>query len=229
MNFFIMSFLLTLFLQNTYADALPFVTQSDDEQVCQNIASDEIENYERLVERFGGKKASIDQLERNESGLQKYLKGTGVRFFSAKEIMTPNSQIEALKCGLDNLIPPQCIWANAGALLSLFDRIREKISGPIFFRNWWRPTCYNSLVDGAKASDHLLAKSFDIDFVKPQDRAIAQKFLCTELWKKKENIQVGMGCTSLHVGLASPRGKRFWFYSSMKDCPVKSLDNCWEP
>ncbi len=220
-------FVSLLFSFKTFSADVVKVSQNDSQIVCDSIAKGEIATYERLMKRFGGHQAVGTDYKRNEQGLQDYLDKVGIRYFSSAEISTPNHEGEAIKCGLENLIPPQCIWSNGGALLSIFERIRELIAGPIMFRNWWRPSCYNSLVDGAKASDHLLAKSFDIDFRKPHDRAVAQKFLCDELWKKGENVQVGIGCQSLHVGLASPKGKRFWIYPTMKDCPVKMIDSCW--
>jgi hypothetical protein len=200
---------------------------SDDTLVCQKIITGEQAVYERLITKFGGKKVASSQFTRDEQGLQNYIDKSGIRYFSATEIMTPHNEKGAIKCGVENLIPPQCIWSNGIALMSIFERIREIISGPIMFRNWWRPNCYNTLVDGAKASDHLLAKSIDIDFRNPQDRAVAQNYICNELWKKGENIQVGIGCNSLHIGLASPKGKRFWIYPSMTNCPVKMIDKCW--
>lgn len=221
-------FLLALLILSLKTQAQDLVTKADDSQVCQSITAGELESYDRLIQRFEKTKVASTGLERKEEGLQTYLDGVGIRYFSAAEIITPNNEAEAIKCGLENLIPPKCIWSNGAALLSVFERIRELIAGPIMVRNWWRPACYNSLVEGAKSSDHLLAKSFDIDFRKPHDRAVAQKFLCEQLWKKGENVQVGIGCNSLHVGLASPKGKRFWVYSSMANCPVKSIDKCWD-
>lgn len=220
--------LLAVLVISLNTEAQDLVTKGDDKLVCQSIIPGELEAYDRLITRFGKAKVASSSFQRNEDGLQSYLDEVGIRYFSAAEITTPNHESEAIKCGLDNLMPPKCIWSNGAALMSIFERIRERLSGPIMIRNWWRPSCYNSLVEGAKASDHLLAKSFDIDFRKPHDRAVAQKFLCEELWKKGENIQVGIGCNSLHVGLASPKGKRFWVYSSMENCPVKSIDKCWD-
>ncbi|MGZ3790496.1 MAG: D-Ala-D-Ala carboxypeptidase family metallohydrolase [Bacteriovorax sp.] len=220
-------FILSL-LFSMQAKSQVLATKSDDDLVCQSITPGELETYSRLIKRFGSNQVAETTFERNENGLQSYIDKLGIRYFSATEIMTPNNEASAIQCGLTNLIPPQCIWSNGAALLSVFERIREEIAGPIMVRNWWRPSCYNSLVDGAKASDHILAKSFDIDFRNPHDRAVAQKFLCENLWKKGENVQVGIGCNSLHVGLASPRGKRFWVYPSINDCPVKSIDSCWD-
>lgn len=207
------------------APTAPVIT--DDQLVCQNISSSELAYYDKLITKFGGKKTSSSHSTRDEQGLQTYIEKSGIRYFSAAEIMTPHNEKAATKCSVENLIPPQCIWANGIALMSIFERIRDLISGPIIFRNWWRPSCYNVVAEGAKASDHLLAKSMDIDFRTPNDRATALNFICEELWKKGENIQVGIGCNSLHIGLASPKGKRFWVYPSITNCPVKMIDKCW--
>ena len=208
---------------------------NDASLVCKSVTPTENGAYLKLIAKYGKKSlvsesltSLLDTLPRSEQGFQDLLDSRGIRYFQANEIATPNHPEVAIKCGLENLLPPKCIWNNGVALLSIFEKIRELISGPILFRNWWRPSCYNENVDGAKASDHLLAKSFDIDFQNPHDRAVAQKFLCEELWKKGENIQVGIGCNSLHVGLQSPKGKRFWVYGSMNGCKVKSIDNCWD-
>jgi hypothetical protein len=208
-------------------EIIPFKS-ADDKLVCQSIAPGELESYAFIIKRFNKNIIPSREKKRSEAGLQTYLDNSGIKYFSAKELMTPHEESDALKCGLENLLPHQCIWPAGVAMLSIFDKIRELIGGPILFRNWWRPTCYNELVAGAKSSDHLLAKSMDLDFKSPHDRAVAQKFVCEELWKKGVNVQVGIGCTSLHIGLGSPRGKRFWPYESVKSCPVKSLDKCWE-
>lgn len=224
-NFFILTIL--ILSSNIFAEEVPFVN-TDDKSVCQAIAPGELEAYAKIIKRFDRTVTPSKNLKRDKSGLQTYLNQTGIRYFSASEIMTPHSETDALKCGLENLIPHQCIWPAGAAMLSIFDKIRDLIGGPITFRNWWRPSCYNELVAGAKASDHLLAKSMDIDFKSAHDRAVAQKFICEELWKKGENVQVGIGCNSLHIGLGSPKGKRYWLYDSIYDCPVKTLDHCWD-
>lgn len=226
MKSLILSTSLTLHAEEVVKPTPPAKT-NDDLQVCKSVIPGEIASYEKIIERFGKTNVDAKTFARSEEGLQDYIDQSGIRYFSAHEISRPNNEKSAVTCGLQGLIPPQCIWANGMALMTISEKIRELIAGPIIFRNWYRPTCYNSLVDGAKGSDHLLAKSFDIDFRKPQDRAVAQKFLCDELWKKGENIQVGIGCSSLHIGLGSPRGKRFWLYGTMENCPVKMLDNCW--
>lgn len=228
MKRFILSLSLVLSLPLCAQDEAVSFKNPDDQKVCDAIRPGELESYAKIIKRFDNTVSLARDKGRSEKGLEAYLKSTGINYFSAREIMTPNNESDALKCGLDNLIPHQCIWPAGAAMLSIFDKIREQIGGPILFRNWWRPTCYNDLVAGAKASDHLLAKSMDIDFRSARDRAVAQKFVCEELWKKGENIQVGIGCNTLHIGLGSPRGKRFWVYGSIHDCPVKTLDNCWD-
>jgi len=222
-------FLLLMVLSfTTLAQDESLVLNEDDQKVCESTIPGEMEAYSKIIRQFQKNEIEAKNFKRTETGFQNYLNQMGIKYFSSKEIATPHSENDAEKCGIENLLPPQCAWKNGGALLSIFEKLRETVKAPIIFRNWWRPTCYNSLVEGAKASDHLLAKSMDIDFKSPKDRAIAQKLICNELWKKGENIQVGIGCNSLHVGLQSPRGKRFWVYGSMQGCPVKSLDKCWD-
>ena len=116
-------------------------------------------------------------------------------------------------------------------------KMRDIIDDSIAIRNWWRPECYNKAVGGAKRSDHLKARGFDLDFRTAKQRARAQLFLC-QLYKKKPfNLQVGIGCKTLHIGVGSPKrfpqfpsdGSRYWTYGSLGRCSLKRLpeDKCW--
>lgn len=205
------------------------IEKKDLDQVCNETSKSELDTYDKIIKKFNKNSVTPLDFQPSEDGLQRFLDEVGIKHFSAKEMTTPNSEEGAQNCGVNELLPPQCAWKNGAAILSILDKIREEIKGPIALRNWWRPSCYNALVGGAKESDHLLSKAFDFDFQSSKERAIAQKIICEELWKKNENIQIGIGCTSLHIGLGSPKGKRFWTYPGLYDgCKVKSIDSCWD-
>jgi len=223
------AFLVTLFLLSS-TQILAGIQKSETDKVCASISANELKSYESIIKKMNKTVVDPSEFQSDEDGLQRYLDEVGIKFFSAKEISTPHSDEGAANCGVSELIPPTCSWKNSAAILSVLDKIRAEIKSPITFRNWWRPGCYNGVVGGAKESDHLLSKAFDFDFQSSKDRAIAQKIICEELWKKNENIQIGIGCNTLHVGLGSPKGKRYWTYSSLNEesCKVKTLDNCWD-
>jgi hypothetical protein len=223
--------LLVLFMSSLFltVNAHASIDEKELGIVCAGVTKSEVENYNRLISNFKNNSLSPNEFDHSEDGLQRFLDQTGIKHFSAKEITLPHSDEGAANCGVTELVPPQCIWKNAAAVLTVMDQAREEIQAPITFRNWWRPACYNSLVGGAKESDHLLSKAFDFDFNNSKERAIAQKIICEKLWKKNENIQIGIGCTSLHVGLGSPKGKRYWTYPGLyENCKVKTLDDCWD-
>jgi len=115
----------------------------------------------------------------------------------------------------------------------------KSTSSGIRVRNWWRPTCYNANVGGAKSSDHIQARGFDLDFKTPKERAVAQAYLCKMYREGKPlSLQVGIGCQTLHVGIGSPKrlsrypsdGSRFWKYGSLNNCSIKRIkaDDCWK-
>lgn len=211
---------------NSFAE----IQKSETDKVCASVTASELKSYESIIKKMNKNVVDPSEYQSDEDGLQRYLDEVGIKYFSAREISTPHSDEGAANCGVSELVPPTCSWKNSAAILSVLDKIRAEIKAPITFRNWWRPGCYNSMVGGAKESDHLLSKAFDFDFQSSKDRAIAQKIICEELWKKNENIQIGIGCQSLHIGLGSPKGKRYWTYPGLYDesCKVKTLDNCWD-
>lgn len=220
--------------------------QDIEEDNCLDQTDDEIQNLDEMILKFDGKLNSPLDYEHTLAGLQRFIEDSGLtKYFSAKEMVTANNQSVAKGCGFDKLIPSRCRWKSAVAqgllAVELRNEINKGTSGTngIRIRNWWRPNCYNSKVGGAKSSDHIQARGFDLDFNTPKQRAVAQAYLCKMYREGKPlNLQVGIGCQTLHVGVGSPKrlsnypadGSRFWKYGSLSRCSIKRIkgDDCWK-
>ncbi len=213
---------------------------------CPDLTSGEIEDLVKISEHFDGHVPHPKNFEFSAAGLQDYLNEAGINSnFTAKEMVTPNNSSAAQACGHRILLPPQCRWPSGAVQAELATQLRAVINdgdpngkNGITIRNWYRPRCYNEKVGGAGQSDHIQARGFDLDFKNPEQRAKAQKYLC-ELYKEQHlNLQVGIGCQTLHVGMGSPKrldnypedGPRYWTYASLQSCDLKRVsgDDCWQ-
>ncbi len=213
---------------------------------CSDQTQEELDNLDEMILKFDGKIHSPSDYDHTVAGLQRFIEDSGLtKYFSAREMISANNKSVARKCGYENLLPSRCRWKSAVAQGLLAVELRNEINkgsksaSGIRLRNWWRPTCYNSSVGGAKSSDHVQARGFDLDFNTPKERAIAQAYLC-KMYKdgKPLSLQVGIGCQTLHVGIGSPKrlsnypkdGSRFWKYGSLNNCSIKRIkeDDCWK-
>lgn len=212
---------------------------------CADITPQEMDEVEEIIAWLGGDVRDPKDYEFSTQGLQQFMDDSGViSRFSATEMVRPNNVLAAKRCGHEVLLPSQCRWKSGAAQALLAGKLRGVINdgqkhGPrgISLRNWWRPACYNKAVGGAGASDHIQARGFDLDFATPQERAQAQAWLCQAYKDRPFNLQVGIGCQTLHIGMGSPKrlsqypqdGSRFWTYGSLQNCPIKRLpeDDCW--
>lgn len=217
-----------------------------DDGACSDMTASEIRDIGEMIERLGGSLVDPYDFPESVSGLQDYLDQSGViSRFSAEEMVRPNNPAAARSCGEGSeLMPPRCRWLSGAVQGLIASELRAVINDgdahgarPIALRNWWRPSCYNRAVGGAGASDHIQARGFDLDFSTPQERARAQDLLCQMYKENPFNLQVGIGCQTLHIGVGSPKrlsqypsdGSRFWTYSSINSCALKRLstDDCW--
>lgn len=194
-----------------------------------------------LIDHLGGEAVDPFDFGPDLDSFQMYLDAVGVQHTSATEIASPFNPGAAAGCGLDILLPGRELWPNIGALALLTDELRELVGEPIFMRNWWRPPCYNSAVGGAATGDHPDADAVDLDFMSNDSRAMAQKFLCETYWSEdiltpeqiapgsgvdpRLNMSVGLGGVSIHLGLLSNNGRRFWKYGSYTNEP--NSGSCW--
>lgn len=213
---------------------------------CEDQTEEELSNLDSMILKFDGKIINAEDYEHSISGLQRFIEDSGlIKYFSAREMVRANSQSIAKSCHYISLLPSRCRWKSAVAQGLLAVELRKEINknsdanSGISLRNWWRPACYNSKVGGAKSSDHIQARGFDLDFKTPRQRAIAQAYLC-KMYKEGNplSLQVGIGCQTLHVGVGSPKrlsrypgdGSRFWKYGSLRNCSIKriSADDCWK-
>ena len=205
-----------------------------------------MDNLDEFIIKFDGKVHNPKHYEHSLSGLQNFIEDSGLtKYFSAKEMVTPNSMSVAKSCGYKHLLPSRCRWKSALAQGLLAVELRKHINKDrknekgIKLRNWWRPSCYNQKVGGAKSSDHMQARGFDLDFNSANDRAVAQEYL-SSMYKENSplSLQVGIGCQTLHIGIGSPKrlsrypkdGARFWKYGSLSNCSIKRIksDDCWK-
>jgi hypothetical protein len=213
---------------------------------CPDLTRDELIVLRESAERFDGSFVNPIDFSKTTEGYQAYIDQVGViDKFSAEEMVRPHRPQHAKTCGYESgLLPPRCRWVSGAVQGLLAGKLRAVINdgdphGPkrITLRNWWRPKCYNEKVGGAEFSDHRQARGFDLDFSSPKDRATAQKYLCELYKREKFNLQVGIGCQTLHIGMGSPKrmakfgpdGSRFWTYGSLQSCGLKRLaeDDCW--
>jgi hypothetical protein len=195
-----------------------------------------------LIDHFGGDNtvSAFDFVE-DLDGLQLYLDAVGVQHVTAPDLAEPYNQAAAEMCGFDLLLPEQEEWEKAAALALFTDVLTELVDEPIFMRNWWRPPCYNEAVGGAAGGDHPDADAVDLDFSSPTTRATAQGFLCDTYWSSdivtpdqilpgsnldpRLNMSIGLGGVTIHVGVLSAGGRRFWFYDSYTAEP--GAGTCW--
>lgn len=212
---------------------------------CSDLTRSELDDLEYSARRFNGSLIDPRDYAKSTEGFQNYLNDVGViSKFSAKEMVTPHRPGHASACGYKSLRPERCRWPSGAVQGLLAGELRGVINDgdpygakKITLRNWWRPSCYNKKVGGAKASDHMQSRGFDLDFSSANDRAKAQKYLCDLYRKEAFNLQVGIGCRTLHIGMGSPKrlrnhapnGSRFWTYGSLQSCGLKRLsgDKCW--
>jgi len=211
------------------------------QDACEDQNQEERDTLEELIRELGGTNIRAERYEKTVTGFQEYLRDGGVtKYFTSKEILSAHNSGAAQSCyGSEYLIPSHCRWPSALAQSLMAIEMRKLVGKPIKIRNWWRPNCYNTKVSGARRSDHIQARGFDIDFPTGEDRAKAQKFLC-EFYKEKGeySLQTGIGCNTLHIGMGSTKrlsrypndGSRFWKYGSLRTCNIKRLegDDCWK-
>ena len=207
---------------------------------CDYLDQAEVDQLSRISEDFGYNLHSPMGYPKSVEGLQTYLDDVGGIFnFNAGELVAPNHPSVAKGCGYKILLPTQCRWATGATLGHIAQKFRDLINEEnsnstkiVRIRNWFRPYCYNShnTVGGKDSSDHRWSRAFDIDFPTARDRMKAQRFLCQYYKDNPFNLSVGVGCKSLHVGIASHHGSRFWAYKSLNECGgLKRLDgdDCW--
>lgn len=194
-----------------------------------------------LITRFGGDDVDPFTFPETQDGFQAYLDAVGVVHFAAYEYVEPNNPQVAADCGYTILLPERGYWRKAAALGLLADQLRDLVAEPIILRNWWRPPCYNAGVGGAAGGDHPDGDAVDLDFLSARSRADAQAFLCETYWKRdlvqpediapgsnlnpRLNLSVGLGGVTIHLGVLSRNGRRFWKYDSYT--ALSNSGDCW--
>ncbi len=193
--------------------------------------------YKSRIESLGGSSIYPYSKDFPETlvGFQKFLQLSGIKNFTAHEVSEGSASI--LKtCGISNLMPPKSCWIRGAVLFLHAEEIRKAIGNyPLSVGSWYRSQCYNKElskknVKVAPKSDHLLAKAVDLFYAGKSGRVNVRKkiqgYICKKYWKNPlytslnledgtvPNISVGIGNTSIHLGVDSPRGRRSWLYKS---------------
>lgn len=141
----------------------------------------------------------------------------GVRYFSAKEIATPNDIAKAKGVGYDHFVPPKHCWALSLLVVGIANRLRALIGKPIKMRNHWRPQSYNAIVSSSGIdSDHPNACAVDLDFASEAEREMAMDELVEMDDMAHLMPSIGIDAKTLHIGIMSPCGPRYWTYDSFK-------------
>lgn len=168
---------------------------------------------------------------RDLEGLRWHMHANGVgQHFSAREIAAPHQRQKASECGYTQLVPPGHTWGVVCLLVWIADQMREAAAGPVTMRNLWRPQSYNTLVASSGIeSDHPNACGMDLDFGTPERREAALEWLVGWLGRTSNaaRLSVGLGGSTLHIGVLSPRGSRYWRYDSYPgDVPAAIVMHC---
>ena len=194
-----------------------------------------------LIDFLGGDPVDALAYGPDLDSFQMYLDAVGVQHTTAAEIVEPYNMAAAVECGFSILLPGNEHWEKIGALALFTDELIELVGEPVFMRNWWRPPCYNAAVGGAAGGDHPDADAVDLDFMSADSRALAQQFLCNTYWNEdivtpdqiapgsdldpRLNMSVGLGGVTIHLGVLSQGGRRFWMYGSYTEEPDSG--DCW--
>lgn len=194
-----------------------------------------------LITLWGGNDVDPLQFPETQEGFQQYLDAVGVTHFAAWEYVVPNNETVAANCGYTILLPERSWWRKGAALGLLADQLRALVNEPVTLRNWWRPPCYNEGVGGAPSGDHPDGDALDLDFRSNRSRADAQRYLCETFWLQdivapediapgsnlnpRLNMSVGLGGVTIHLGLLSRNGRRYWQYSSYTN--ESNSGTCW--
>lgn len=176
-----------------------------------------LKNAKRVLGMTGVPLPGTDGIHRQKTAheaLEMWLDDEGPRYFSVNEVTRPNQRGKARDCGWEYLVPPMHLWPWVGLVLRVADILRESVGRSVRLRNLWRPHGYNEAVGGASKGDHPDACGVDLDFSSHQDQRVAEGVLRSLYDIHELQLSVGLGRTSLHVGVLSQRGRRRWFYKS---------------
>jgi hypothetical protein len=90
---------------------------------------------------------------------QKLLDRQGIKYFSAKEVLTLGASNSYLRC---NRIPARALWADIIPTLYAADAIRERLGVPVRIISAYRNEKYNKAIGGALHSYHVKFMALDI-------------------------------------------------------------------
>lgn len=248
-----------VFIDNSYIPSFNDTNEYSDYDLSNCLDTtiqEDIMKYSDFIQALGSEIIIPTLYSDDINGFQQYIEANNIKYFTSHEISKIGNQEKFNECSnrndpiilknpkliitKDSLMPPKECWIRTAAIMLLADNIRKKLKQRLYVSSYWRPTCYNSKVSGAKYSDHIQARSLDLSFKTTKLRHEAQQYICDYYWKNKSdqffsifnhsdklNISIGLGNTYMHLGLASRNGRRYWIYKSFYE-NNKTPQNCWK-
>ena len=127
--------------------------------------------------------------------------------------LTKNFHIDEFKCRDGSPVPDEYI-ENVKLLAENLQKLRDRIGIPIKITSGYRSLEYNTKIDGAKKSQHLLAKAGDLIVNGVTTTELRDTIL--QLIEEGEMMQGGVGLYRHFVHYDVRGFKRRWYGKGMK-------------
>lgn len=94
-----------------------------------------------------------------EQKLQRLFDGAGIRYFSAREVLTLGSSNATLQL---NTLPPDAMLPNIVPSVRVADEARRRLGKPITVTSGYRNLAYNRAIGSGPGSQHVQFKALDL-------------------------------------------------------------------
>lgn len=120
--------------------------------------------------------------------------------------LTPNFKLSEFKCK-DGSNVPACLHVNVQELAENLQVLRDELGKPITIISGYRTPDYNESIDGAKKSQHLLAKAGDIKVSGMESTDVHEKILALIEEGKMKQGGVGVYPTFVHYDVRGTKAR----------------------
>jgi N-acetylmuramoyl-L-alanine amidase len=92
-----------------------------------------------------------------------FIRGLGLRHFAPGEFLVLGGAHHGSgPCAGLNTFPPRALWPNIANTARMIDEIRHRLGHGVIITNAYRAPAYNTCIDGATASAHMLFNALDM-------------------------------------------------------------------